>query len=235
MGSISRMDQCHRFIEEFNKTAVEQYGFKAPFIHSTGLGHGDLCEEVRLYGTLVLADGSYADVMFTDAPDFFRADHYSDEDLIESVMSVFRILRVEAVERLVRADLIKPPVPQEATPAVEVVVGDDLCVSLESKELCVELQWIGEGRDGLYDPGDPDDEKRLRFSLLERCPTGWDTVDDASYCTCLTTKLDLSVAVLIVAHILQECQKARDTGASLKGLCQRLSWVDADDFKAVKA
>lgn len=234
------MDQCCRFIEEFNKTAVEQYGFKSPYIHSTGLGHGDLCEEVRLYGTLLAVpspkSGAYehVDVMFKDSPEFFRADHYSDEDLIEHVMSVFGILRVEAEERLVRADLIKPPVPQEATPDAEGVIGD-LCVSLENKELCVELQWIGEGRDGQYDHGDPDDEKRLRFSLLEKCPTGWDPVDAASYCTCLTTKLDLSVAVLIVAHILQECQKARGTGASLKGLCQRLSWVDADDFKAVKA
>lgn len=98
----------------------------------------------------------------------------------------------------------------------------------------MELEWIGEGVVEQYDPRDPCDEKRLRFSLLEKCPTGWDPVDAASYCTCLTTDLDLSVAVLIVAHILQECQKARYAGASLKGLCQRLSWVDVDDLKEQK-
>ena len=58
---------------------------------------------------------------------------------------------------------------------------------LEQGDLRVEMEWIGEGMDGDYDPDDPKDVPLLRFSLWQRNGNEWDYVEDTS-CCCLVSR-----------------------------------------------
>ena len=96
----------------------------------------------------------------------------------------------------------------------------------EHKGVVVELEWIGEGRDGDYDPDDSSDEMLLRFSVHRRLDDGTlEAVDDASYCTALqATSRDVMVAEA-AKLVLSEVGDAVRQRASIKKACERLSWI----------
>src|SRR5690606_2687249 len=54
---------------------------------------------------------------------------------------------------------------------------------LEGQNYAVEVDWLGEGNEGDYDPMDPSDIPLLRFDVQLRDNHGWQDCDDASYCT----------------------------------------------------
>ena len=47
----------------------------------------------------------------------------------------------------------------------------------------VELEWIGEGLDGDYNPGDPNDVPLLRFCVYKKINDQWEAID-TSYNHC---------------------------------------------------
>lgn len=91
----------------------------------------------------------------------------------------------------------------------------------------VELEYIGEGYNGYYDPEDPDDEPLIRFSVYSRefGTDHWEAVDDASYCTQIPATSHLEKLKAIAQSILAEVVDPVLSDESIKRLCERLSWL----------
>lgn len=91
----------------------------------------------------------------------------------------------------------------------------------------VELEWIGEGRNGYYDPNDPLDEKLLRFTVYR-----YDIPVD-SYCTLLPLNSSNFVKLKAVEFIKKKYQTAFDyeEWISVRQLGKDLSWISPDWFE----
>ena len=90
--------------------------------------------------------------------------------------------------------------------------------------ITVELEHIGEGWDGDYDPEDSNDDALLRFTVLKND----EPVDDASYCTQLPDSLSKNQQLQVATFILDWVYEPLVAGHSIKKLCERLSWIDKD-------
>jgi hypothetical protein len=88
--------------------------------------------------------------------------------------------------------------------------------------ITVEVEHAGEGWSGDYDPDDPNDEPLLRFYVMR----DGEQVDDASYCT--LTVDENGNADKLAAIVLARVTAPVESGESIKKLCERLSWIDAD-------
>jgi len=96
--------------------------------------------------------------------------------------------------------------------------------------LKIELEYIGEGWNGDYDPDNPDDEKLLRFTcLMSNESEDWEQIDDASYCTRLPESISDEEAEKAL-RILMEGIENRGL-LSIKKECERLSWIGIDWLK----
>ena len=71
---------------------------------------------------------------------------------------------------------------------------------LTAQGVTVELEDIGEGLSGDYDPKDKDDVPLLRFTVLK----GNEPVEDASYCTQVPTNITIVEATKILGAIMNE-------------------------------
>jgi hypothetical protein len=100
------------------------------------------------------------------------------------------------------------------------------CYQIVRGNTKVELEWIGEGWEGDYDPTDPDDKRLLRFSVARFIDGEWQDVDDSSYCTQIPADAGDEVIYRALAHI--ESMLPED--GSIKKLCERLSWISPEDF-----
>lgn len=87
----------------------------------------------------------------------------------------------------------------------------------------VELEWIGEGWEGDYDQDDPEDDQLLRFTVSKLVDGEFEDVEDASYCTRLTTGITEEEAQKALAFILHE---VKNCPGSIKKRCEQLSWLN---------
>lgn len=92
--------------------------------------------------------------------------------------------------------------------------------------IIVELEDIGEGLDGNYNPEDPKDIPLLRFSVysideLEE----WHEFGDASYCTQIPVDTPQEKLQDLANLILEEVYEPASSGYSIKKICERLSWL----------
>jgi hypothetical protein len=92
----------------------------------------------------------------------------------------------------------------------------------------VELEDIGEGQDGDYQPDDPEDEPLLRFSFYEFSIVEgeWQEINDTSYCTQLSANLPKHDQHLALEWLMTHFDRKR-----AKKCCERLSWVTIEDVK----
>ena len=95
---------------------------------------------------------------------------------------------------------------------------------LTANGVTVELDDIGEGLSGDYDPEDKDDISLLRFTVLKDD----EPVDDASYCTQIPTNVTITEATKILGAIMNEVAEPLMQGYSIKKMCERISWIDRE-------
>jgi hypothetical protein len=98
----------------------------------------------------------------------------------------------------------QPPAPATHLPRL-LVDGD----------LAVELDHIGEGYGGDYDPDDPADAELLRFTVMRRVDGVLEPVDDGSYCTKLPATISAAEAERASREILKAARDG-DAGGDLK-------------------
>lgn len=89
----------------------------------------------------------------------------------------------------------------------------------------IELEHIGEGYGGDYDPNDPHDEPLLRFTVLD---VDGEAYDDASYCTHLPDTLTADERERAKSLMLE---RIVSSGESLKRTCESLSWLAPEDLR----
>lgn len=116
----------------------------------------------------------------------------------------------------------QPPTPATHLPRL-LVDGD----------LAVELDHIGEGRSGDYDPGDPDDAQLVRFTVLRRVDGVLQPIEDGSYCTNLPTTITAAEAERASREILKAARVADEAGGGHRRLLEEQSHLSpmhlADD------
>lgn len=89
----------------------------------------------------------------------------------------------------------------------------------------VQLDSIGEGWDGEAREG----EDRLVRFYVRYCGGGvWEDVEGCSYCTQIPDTAPTTVLARAASLILRSVLEARSEGRSLRGLCERLSWLELD-------
>jgi hypothetical protein len=98
-------------------------------------------------------------------------------------------------------------------------------------DVMVQLEYIGEGYVGEYDPSDPNDVPLLRFYVRKRVddpndPDGWEDVDDASYCTLLPSTISDEVRQACLTYIMDRVYEPLMSGGSIKHICAELSWIE---------
>jgi len=99
-------------------------------------------------------------------------------------------------------------------------------MDLIKENVKVEWEQLGEGRDGEYNPNDPNDQEYLRFYISKQSPNGtWENLDDGSFCTLFPVSASHEqkekALVLIIDKVFDEIQR----GGSIKKICEELSWI----------
>lgn len=115
--------------------------------------------------------------------------------------------------------------------------GNETVLEMEDDRLKVELADIGEGICGDYRPDDPNDIQLIRFYVYERTDDneyedGWVPVEDASRCTSVpvdTPREKLEAIAKIIFGEFEDALPTEETGASIKAIADRLSWLDEAD------
>lgn len=97
----------------------------------------------------------------------------------------------------------------------------------------VVLHWdCGEGIDGEYNPYDLSDKPLLRFDVYSQNPAyedevnGWRIPPDSSYCTGMDARKDRRKLLANAKQILEDVDEKCQRGASIKKICEELSWMD---------
>jgi len=88
----------------------------------------------------------------------------------------------------------------------------------------VDIEWIGEGFDGDYDPDWPDDYPHARFTVF----MGDGQVENASFCTRLDARSDQTILDKAAKLVLREFE---DSYPNHKRMMEHLSWMAAEDFE----
>jgi len=89
----------------------------------------------------------------------------------------------------------------------------------------VELKWIGEGRQGDYNPEDEADEKLLRFYVQRQVDGRFEDVEDGSSCTQISDDSKWTVKMVRAEEIMDAVYDYVICGMSIKKICERLSWL----------
>jgi hypothetical protein len=94
----------------------------------------------------------------------------------------------------------------------------------------IELEYIGEGFDGDYDPTDPDDLELLRYTVLQRESEDdeWEPVDDGSYCTMLPETLTDDEKMTALRILMSQLSNFD------KRTAERMSWISPDTLKGAE-
>jgi hypothetical protein len=101
-------------------------------------------------------------------------------------------------------------------------------VTVSDGDVTVELEWLGEGTEGDFDPTWPEDEPLMRFTVLRRVDGVNEQIDDASYCTTIRADAPQDVLLAYANEILQEVAGPVRDGWPIKKLCAKLSWIGTD-------
>lgn len=83
----------------------------------------------------------------------------------------------------------------------------------------VELEHIGEGYNGDYDPTDPEDAPLIRFTVYD----GDEPVDRGSYCTNVTACASQNALWKFAEDMARVLQPIIDSEGSVKTLCENFS------------
>ena len=120
---------------------------------------------------------------------------------------------------------------------------DYLPMHLEEDGVVVEWEYIGEGYTGDYDPEDTTDLPLLRFSVWKMRPieeidpdpnltlrfedrSGWDQVEDASYCTQVPIDTDKEILEKLLKILMYNFKGDVQAGNSVKKIGEEMSWID---------
>lgn len=119
-------------------------------------------------------------------------------------------------------------------PMVEGIPFGTHCEHVDG-DLKVQIEWIGEGISGNYNPQDPEDAPILRFRVLERAPLvidteagdedGWTFIEGTSHCCGLDAEISDATKAMAASFIMSEVKGKAD----LKGICERLAWLRLGD------
>jgi len=85
----------------------------------------------------------------------------------------------------------------------------------------VEFSYEGEGRNGDFDPNDPNDVALLRFTVWDRDGDDWEPMTDGSYCTLLPKGTDDGIVNAAARLVMDTLEVAN----SPKRACEQLSQV----------
>lgn len=96
-------------------------------------------------------------------------------------------------------------------------------------DVTVELEDIGEGVQGDFNPEDPNDIPLLRFTVLK----DGEPVDDGSYCTQIPATVKKAVRKRFENVILHRVRDAVESGASIKKICEVLSWLGGEELTRI--
>lgn len=145
-------------------------------------------------------------------------------------------------------DKLSAPIREVLGPWVEDVEVKTLgqSIRLEKQGLVMDLDDLGEGENGDYDPDDPDDTPFLRFSFYTRPkgggPSDEDLVEihDSSYCTLIDARLDfetrLACALVVFRNVQQVVGPYPDEYAQgAKRACEEMSAMCARQLGAMEA
>ena len=106
---------------------------------------------------------------------------------------------------------------------------------LEQGDLRVELEWIGEGLDGDYDPDDSQDVPLLRFSLWQRKGGDWDYVEDTSYCCQVGRDAQAEEIEAALRTMMREFRETIEAGGSIRRTAEHLSWIGSRHYPAARS
>jgi hypothetical protein len=95
----------------------------------------------------------------------------------------------------------------------------------ENDAFRVEMDWIGEGWSGDYNPNDPADAPLLRFYAFEKVLGEWEEIHDGSYCTQFPATTDRALIEKATDLILTRITNA-PIDEAIKTILQRLSWIE---------
>lgn len=103
-------------------------------------------------------------------------------------------------------------------------------VSLVNGAGTVRVAWfnLGEGYSGDFNEEDPEDTNLLRFDVFKIEDGRWVEAGDASYCTRVPASTPQPVLENLLRSILARVEEPLKSGASIKRICQELSWLDAE-------
>lgn len=93
----------------------------------------------------------------------------------------------------------------------------------------VRIDWVNlkEGKDGDYDPSDPDDENLLRFDAYKMSNGEWVEVEDSSYCTQVPAGTSEEILRRILVHFMDFIYDDVVGYGKAKRKCEILSWTAA--------
>jgi hypothetical protein len=96
----------------------------------------------------------------------------------------------------------------------------------------VELEWIGEGHHGDYNPADPQDEPLLRFYTYIRQGRRWETPEGpmTSFCTFIPATIPPRTARALARLIAATARRAIESRRSLGATCAKLSYISPDSL-----
>ena len=100
----------------------------------------------------------------------------------------------------------------------------------EGKSYAIELEWIGEGIDGDYNPSNPNDIPLLRVNVQRRTNDGdWEDLNDGSYCTQFSATSNSENANAIATYLLYKVEQ--EISAHPKRFLESLSSVSFDEVE----
>ena len=89
---------------------------------------------------------------------------------------------------------------------------------LEQGDLRVELEWIGEGLDGDYDPDDSQDY-----------------VEDTSYCCQVGRDAQAEEIEAALRTMMREFRETIEAGGSIRRTAEHLSWIGSRHYPAARS
>jgi hypothetical protein len=184
----------------------------------TGLTRDEALAEGTAYAAAIRPGVSVAGGVVHLDPD--GANEYGEPAVLVRVLVPFdRVVAIGTPDawRTLLAGLLDDPSAKPPT------------IRAEGREYAVQLEFIGEGEDGDYDPLDPGDRPLYRFDVQKRQGRGWEDVPDTSYCTQIEADVGPVRAEAAARHLLGQIET--HGAGSLKRLCERLSWTTIQDVE----
>ena len=115
---------------------------------------------------------------------------------------------------------------------IRALEGVEAPVDVTDGSLKLELQNIGEGLAGDYDPNDPNDVPLLRFYLSRRTHGDWEEVESASRCTMIDARapIDRQIRHALDMFLAFRARIDRyDEDVYVDDVADKMSWVGAHD------